>query len=404
MPLRELILYQFVFALVFVLCFEGVSRIGFTVYAGHTPGAQRELGWFSFTPDLGWDRRPNFNGRDLCGAPRAFDSRGLVSIDAAQLHNTGPENRRVLFLGDSNTYGYCLETETTFVEVAERLLPQFSMINLGVNGYTSFQGYKTLLKYGSIVKPSVVVISFNFNDRRSALGEQPDSDAVFRQLVGWQARARAALAHSYSIRAMILLSEKLGLIKPRVADVRLDKLIPRVDERSYRDNLIKMVRWTRQHGGVPIFILLRDNPQDAELLRQGIRYLSDKNYEAAIKYLTMVTKHPHSALVELASLYLSRAYRELGQVDKAEQVLWMKGVNRLTALHGGRVIRLDTDYNKIMMDVSREYDVLLVDAVRELEKNPRVFFDVAHFDVEGHEIVGSLLKDALAKVKGPVPP
>src|SRR5262245_19758077 len=142
MPSKKLALYQLLISLLAVLLLEGAARLAFTftsppLYASNVDAND----CFRYRADLGWERRPSFNGRDPCGVQRAFGAQGLLSIDALEL-NVGSQKRRVLFLGDSNTYGYCLPTGATFVGVAARLLPNFSMINIGVPGYTSFQGYK----------------------------------------------------------------------------------------------------------------------------------------------------------------------------------------------------------------------------------------------------------------------
>jgi hypothetical protein len=169
MSLRKTVLYQLLITIFLLVILEAIARVAYTLHVD-----TREE-WFIYTSDMGWDRRPNFNGLDLCGTHRVFDSQGLVSIDATQLQNGGSKQRRVMFLGDSNTYGYCLPTESTFVEVADRLLPQFDLINLGVPGYTSYQGYKQLLKYGELIKPDSIFISFNYNDRRYVTGDDIDS-------------------------------------------------------------------------------------------------------------------------------------------------------------------------------------------------------------------------------------
>ena len=50
-----------------------------------------------------------------------------------------------------------------------------------------------------------------------------------------------------------------------------------------------------------------------------------------------------------------------------------------------------------MRQVAEQNGIPLIDAKAELEKTPRVFFDICHFDAEGHEIVGNLIANALKK-------
>jgi lysophospholipase L1-like esterase len=396
----RMISYQGLIVVALLLLLEGTARIVYTV---HLNLAKRS-DWFAYRAELGWDRRPHFNGLDECEVHRTFDHRGFVSSDAARLQQKREGQFRALFLGDSNTYGFCLKTEQTFVEVANRLLPQSPSINLGVNGYTSLQGYKSLLKYGKLIDPNIIFISFNFNDRRFVLlPEHADSDASFQRM--YSSNLVKLLSEvSYLFGAVNLVSSWLRPASPGasgfMAEVRLDKLRPRVDTQSYRENLTKMVQWAKQYGIAVVFILLGDNPNQTYLLRKGVEYLSEGNYELAIKYLTSAKDdsedHWFSAL---ARLYLSKAYREAGLHDMAEQVLSLE--NAIAWLQGGYPIILDTEYNRIMKEVADEHGILVVDAVLELNKIPDVYFDYCHFDERGHEIVGRLVTKVIetAKIK-----
>jgi lysophospholipase L1-like esterase len=397
-----MVFQQMLITAALLVVLEAALRIGYTLYSDalYIGGGERKE-WFTLSADLGWDLRPNFKGPDICGAYREFDSQGLVSVDGAQLKDAKLKSQRVLFVGDSNTYGFCLATEATFVEDADRLLPKYALINLGVPAHTSYQGYKKLLKYGEMIKPKIIFISFNFNDRRYVLHDDGiDSDAVFKKIAAKPTIDR--LEHVYLFRFVRALGRKAGIVKPRTdptAPVRVDGLMPRVDPQSYKNNLIKMVEWAREHGAKPYFILLGgDNPNRLKPLRRGMKHLSQGNYEAAIKDLEQVTHYARSSLKVLARKYLSIAYRATGRVEQAEQ---MQRVIPFYSAHGGDLVLDGSVYNKIMRNVARDYKVPLVDAQSKLEQNPRVFFDEAnHFDAEGHEIVGEMIRDVLTKPDG----
>jgi hypothetical protein len=64
----------------------------------------------------------------------------------------------------SNTFGYGVSTESSFVEVVEGLLKDVNTINLAVSGYSSYQGKAYLEKYLFLLKPDLVVASFNFDE------------------------------------------------------------------------------------------------------------------------------------------------------------------------------------------------------------------------------------------------
>lgn len=388
---KKVIAYQIAIAILLLLSLEGLCRIGVSFYS--TNESERET-WAIRTPDLGWERRPNFKGPDICGVPRTFDARGLLPFDAAQLAKKNPAQRTALFIGDSSTYGFCIQSDSTFVEVADRALPQYRMINLGVPAYTSYQGYKTLLKYGSTLKPDIIFISFNFNDRRYVVNDDDiDSDSTFAKLA--RPEGSRLLEQIYLFRLARFIRAKLGF-SGNARPVRLDRLRPRVDERAYEANLIRIVRWAREHGSAVYFILLGDTPNQTALLQAGIRNLEEAKYDAAVKNFKLLSQRPHAALAQLGQLYLSKAYVRAGKNEQAEKAVWAEP---LISAHGGQPVRLDTDYNRVMRYVAEEYGVPLIDAKSELEKRPRVFFDGCHFDVEGHEIVGNLIADVLMKTK-----
>jgi lysophospholipase L1-like esterase len=397
-----MILQQVLITIALLVGLEAALRLVYTLNSGplYIGGGDRKE-WFTLSADVGWDRRPNFKGRDICGAYREFDTRGLVSADGAQLKDEKLKDRRVLFIGDSNTYGYCLATGSTFVEVADRLLPDFALINMGVPAYTSYQGYKQLLKYGELINPKIIFISFNFNDRRYVLRDADvDSDATLRRIA--TKPVFDLLERIYLFRVVRALGRKAGIVRvptDATTPLRVDRLKPRVDPQSYKNNLIKMVEWARRHGAAPYFILLGgDNPNRLALLRRGKAHLDNGNYEAAIEDLKKVTSYARSSLVVLARKYLSIAYRATGRAKQAEQTLWIKP---FYSAYGGDPMLEDSEYNKVMRDVAKDYKVPLVDAQSKLEQNPRVFFDEAnHFDAEGHEMVGKMIRNVLLKQDG----
>ncbi len=77
---------------------------------------------------------------------------------------------RLLFLGDSCTFGYLVSHRHTFVAQAEALLREkypsidVKCINAGVPGYTLFQGWRFLETQGIAYAPDLVVLNFGWND------------------------------------------------------------------------------------------------------------------------------------------------------------------------------------------------------------------------------------------------
>jgi lysophospholipase L1-like esterase len=337
------------------------------------------------TPVMGWERRPGWHGV-FGGAERAFDATGHVAIDSEQL--VAGLGKRIVFLGDSNTFGFGVLAEESFVQVTERLLPGVHAINLGVSGYSSYQGRLVIERDLATLRPDAVVLSFNFNDR-AALG-QPDGPEHFRRTYGTpgaaQTLARAA-GVPYVTRASMALLRRAGVLPP-APRIDVETLRPRVDEARYRDNLVAMVTGARATGAQVFLLVLGDSPIASHHLRQGVTALA-ADPELATRHLELaLTSTP--AHRELARLYLVRAYRLTGRSDKIAKLL------RGTRVEGAyRMIRLDTDYQAIMREVGAALDVEVVEGAAALR--PEQYVDVCHFNAAGHAAVAAALAPRLTK-------
>jgi len=126
---------------------------------------------FRRDPDRFWSLRPNLSFR-----PDQRPFFGVVSNDRGLRENHAiPRDKpagetRVLFVGDSCTFGYLVSLRDSFVEQTEarlrELVPGRSIecINAGVPGYTLFQGWRFLLSEGFGYQPDLVVLEFGWND------------------------------------------------------------------------------------------------------------------------------------------------------------------------------------------------------------------------------------------------
>ena len=132
------------------------------------------LGVVREDPELFWVLTPSQRLPD-----DAWPIRGLIS-NAAGLREEHeiPEAKpagevRVLFLGDSCTFGFGSLDNESFVAQAEALLgaryPQVrtECINAGVPGYSLFQGWRWLESRGLDYQPDLVVATFGWNDDRA---------------------------------------------------------------------------------------------------------------------------------------------------------------------------------------------------------------------------------------------
>ncbi|OGI62659.1 MAG: hypothetical protein A2W18_02790 [Candidatus Muproteobacteria bacterium RBG_16_60_9] len=352
--------------------------------------AHETFPWYVDSPELGWEHRPSYAGF-IDHDWREFNPQGFLAVDTHQL--TDATKPKVLFIGDSNTFGFGVSTDKSFVEVVDGLLPGVAAINLGVNGYSSYQGRVMLERHLERLKPAAVVASFNFNDRRAANGEaESDGRDYFERMYRLRNGALNRVVHGleavHLYRALRSVMRRLGLIRAPVREFSIAQLAPRVSEYDYRRNLAAIAAATRRLGIPLIFLSLRDNPLDTGALRKGIASSARGDHEAAIEYLT-TTIRARSWFAYLARIHLVGEYRARGDSAKAEEILLTRDTPPMFG--DGRSIRLDSTYNDIMRDVARDSGAELVDGAVVLDQDPFVYIDFCHFNAIGHQRIGELL-------------
>jgi len=350
--------------------------------------------WYRYSPLTGWENRPGFKGKSDDGVDRVFDAQGFLDADSKKVFAQVPN--KIVFVGDSNTFGYGVPAEASFAEVTERLLPGARTVNLGVVGYTSYQGLKALEKYCSQIHPAAIVASFNFNDRRGVTVGTEDGPADFQRIYDASRNAIGpidkALKYLYFHRDAAELIHRAKGPDPHREPV--DKFRPRVDERQYRENLTAIADLGKRAGIPVVFILLRDNPFESGYLKRGIEELAKADYDAAIEDFNVPVR-ANGMQADLARICMARAYRAMGRNDRAAAAL--RSGERIVYLLGGRPVRFDSDYNAIMRQVAVQYNADLIDGATILEKDPYVFIDFVHFNSVGHRKVAELLAADLGK-------
>jgi lysophospholipase L1-like esterase len=397
---------QVVGSFALVLCaVEMLARVGSTLVSDleqlRSQKSYEPTAWFRYSPVMGWENRPGFKGKSDDQIDREFDAQGVLKLNSNEERASHP----VLFLGDSNTFGYGVPTGNGFPEVIERLLPGVKTMNLGVVGYTSYQGRKTLEKYLAQIHPAAVVASFNFNDRRGVAAGEEDGPVHFQKVYDSSRNPIRSLngdfGFLYFYRGLGAIMQRVKLLSAKdLHHEPVDKLRPRVDELHYRENLTAIISLTRRAGVPLVFVLLRDNPLQSGYLKHGIERQANGDYEAAIEDfgVPILANGMHA---DLARMYQARAYRAMGNNKESAAVL--REGERVVWMLGGRPIRPDWEYNNIMQELAREYNIDLVDAASLLEKDPYVYIDFCHFDSAGHRKVAELLATHLAEALKPAP-
>jgi lysophospholipase L1-like esterase len=123
-------------------------------------------------PDLMWRLHDDvvLDDRDIALRGRVSNGQGLREPENIPLRKADNE-LRILFIGESITFGWRVKHDQTFVDLTERALgerfPQLRVtaINAGVPAYSLFQAWRFLITEGFDYQPDLVVLGgFGFND------------------------------------------------------------------------------------------------------------------------------------------------------------------------------------------------------------------------------------------------
>jgi hypothetical protein len=149
-------------AIIAGLAMEGAVRIAFPDWA---PRTARLTDFWRYDARYGWSHIP--------GATGTFRSYGIdtkVVINAKGYrgpevsYDRNPGRSRVLFLGDSYTWGYGVNLEDTFASRLEKFIPGLETVNLSVSGYATDQEMLVYRDEGHKYRADLVVVVVADND------------------------------------------------------------------------------------------------------------------------------------------------------------------------------------------------------------------------------------------------
>lgn len=130
-------------------------------------------------PLLGWIPAAELDGLEYKGVrvhTNAAHMRGREEVPPEREATT-----RIVAVGDSYTFGECVEDEETWPAVLERRLPDTRVLNLGVMGYGQDQALLRMRRDGLPYGPEFVVFGFHPSDvRRNVLSFRDYAKPHFR--------------------------------------------------------------------------------------------------------------------------------------------------------------------------------------------------------------------------------
>jgi hypothetical protein len=160
--LRFSVLFQIIIILALFTAFE-IGLRAFDIEP--LPPKPNDASWhFRHDPELGWSARANTVSQITITRTVSMRYNSLGMRD----HEPVPgASSRILFLGDSFTWGFDVEPEERFSDRLRSYLPGVDILNAGITGYGTDQQYLQLQRLWPDVNPSVVVLIFCVdNDRQ----------------------------------------------------------------------------------------------------------------------------------------------------------------------------------------------------------------------------------------------
>jgi hypothetical protein len=155
-----------------------------------------------------------------------------------------PGEIRILFVGDSCTYGYLLEWDQTVAHYTEELLrarhPDMAVesINAGVPAYSLFQGWRFLETEGMRYEPDLVVLNFTWNG--SAVW---DGQSDMTHYAHWKASQPTG-----PLRHLRLYQLLWSLTHPALPPPASEKWRPRLRRNEFKELLNEVQKKTLRHG------------------------------------------------------------------------------------------------------------------------------------------------------------
>lgn len=178
---------------------------------------------------------------------------------------------RVVCIGDSVTFGFPVQKDNTYPKALERLLQKrfpsmkTEVLNLGVPGYTSYQGLELFKKEVLMLEPDAVVVYYGLNDMSAAFKADKDQP----RLPSWLLASENQLNKLYFYR----LFTKIALHFKYPAG-KNDYPGLRVSPRDYKRNLQQIESLAKDNKMRVLFIV-----QPAFFDVEEQRIVSERRYE-----------------------------------------------------------------------------------------------------------------------------
>ncbi len=258
---------------------------------------------------------PDCDGK-LGETPFHINSLGLRSPELRE-----DDSIRILAIGDSCTWGWGVPDGEPYPAALQRVLdaraasPRFDVINAGIPGNTSYEGYLYLRERGLALHPGIVIVAYGFNDQLPS----GDVEVQLARMKRW----------SPLLRLDDLLIDFSAFYRWArwTGDQKYSWNGPaRVAPEKYRHNLTQIVELSRTHGSKVLLLTFGGlpgkeaaRPADGQPYAEATQAVADELALPVLAYdgprLDIV--HPTAVGYRKLAGEIARKLEETGYIDRA---------------------------------------------------------------------------------------
>lgn len=277
-------------------------------------------------PRRGWTHEPGAHMAEW--ADVYIDDDGL-RVPKAKWHRKLGDRPRILFVGDSVTFGYLLPADADFVEVVDRTLahrqssPGFITLNGGTTAYAPSQELDWLEHEGAALSPDLVIVQICLNDITSgfhaAAGWDPSVHPEFAQIdrhPHWSAFARIAFEWGREKA----YGKNLAAAAEKIEELRIDELFEPVEsdrvrrawERALND-WKQMVAFCKARDLAIVFLLVPARSQvvdeaPSDKPQQKLRAFAADEHAFCLDLMPILRARYHDGKHPIHDLYLDHTH------------------------------------------------------------------------------------------------
>jgi len=323
---------------------------------------------------------------------------------------------RILCLGDSRTFGFGINnySDTLTGKLQELVEEQglsnshFRVFNLGVLGYTSFQGKKLLETVGFTLDPDLVICWFGYND--SMFFHITDEEAGHRG--NFVLKANALINELYTYQ--LLQKTIKPILRSSSAPIQVDqRIVRRVSPEEYKKNLLHIVKECKKHR-VPVVLMNSPiRPEIPMVMNPKLIRYSDESgcqfeklqlqYDLEGFWMMEATEFPGN---EKSLDLLLEKYPDLPILHYYKSLILEKRGDFQNAEAESKLASdLDTErtvmgeYNQATGEIAGNQGVELIDLISAFDgvEEGTLFLDESHPNLTGHTLIASEILDILIK-------